>query len=106
MKAAGSTKKSGTTKVAYQGPEEGPFRCGNCVHFMSESENDHNDECWHPDVIADPDMTLDDDGHALVSAGGCCEYFRNGKPITHAKAAKLMKPRVDEVLSGGDKNKE
>ena len=91
MKAAGSTKKAGTELVAYQGPEEGPFRCGRCVHFMSAAEaSGHQDECWHPEVIKDPEIEHDDDGHALVDTRGCCEYFRPGKTITKEKAKRLM----------------
>lgn len=93
MKPAGPTKKTGTTAVAYSGPENGPFQCGRCVHFMPASASDKegaHDECWHPKVIADPEMEHDDDGHAMVDAEGCCEYFRPGKTITQAKANRLM----------------
>lgn len=94
--------------MAYQGPEDGPFRCSRCVHFMPASASDHanaRDECWHPEVIEDPEMELDDDGHALVQAGGCCEYFRHGKTITQAKANRLMRiekksSRAARVMGG------
>jgi hypothetical protein len=107
MKPAGPIKKAGTELGAYQGPEEGPFRCGRCVHFMAAAEaSGGKDECWHPEVIKDPDMEIDDDGHALVDARGCCEYFRPGKTITKKKAKKLKADSkgVAEIMTAEEKD--
>ena len=63
-----NTKPVGTKKSGYAGPEFGPFNCVRCVHFS-------HGYCNHPDVVSDPQMTVED-GKAEVDAFGCCTYFR------------------------------
>lgn len=65
----------GTKKAGYAGPEEGPFKCANCVHFKEVSESEGR--CNQPDVVADPEMKKDQ-GAAVVQEGGCCNMFNPG----------------------------
>lgn len=105
MQYAGPIGETGLPDSAYSSPEEGPFECSTCVHFM----NVDHPECWHPMVIEDAKTTgklkIDEDGHALVMPEGCCKFHRLGETITQAKANRLMKDslkssRAARVLGG------
>lgn len=54
---------TGVGEANYSGPEDGPFRCGMCVHFIEPNE------CIHPKVVEGPT-------HGKVKAGGCCRFYR------------------------------
>ena len=45
--------------VDYQGPENGPFKCGHCVFFVKEKS-----VCSHPKI------------RAHVEAEGCCNKYK------------------------------
>lgn len=69
---------TGTKHSGYAGPEDGPFKCSNCVWFESGSAASYSPgECEHPKVKADPDLAKAPDGDAIVSRDGCCEYQRS-----------------------------
>jgi hypothetical protein len=76
---AGGREKNlpiGTTESGYAPPSDGPFECGNCVHY--HPVNGTNGGCDHPDVIEDAEKgEIPRTGSkALVARGGCCTYFR------------------------------
>lgn len=54
----------GSAQSGYATPDDGPFECGNCVHFDGESK------CDNPQVVADPEVS------GQVEAEGCCNLFR------------------------------
>jgi hypothetical protein len=89
-------KGVGTRKSGYATPKDGPFRCGNCVHFHGDSGNSMKaggwGECDHPEVYAD--QQVDRIGaHAAVQAQGCCNYFRP------------QKVNIGALVNSGDKGK-
>jgi hypothetical protein len=53
----------GSALAGYAGSEDGPFECGNCVHFDGQSK------CDNPQVISDPEV------NGQVEAEGCCNLF-------------------------------
>jgi len=53
----------GSTQAGYAGPENGPFECGNCVHFDGQSK------CDNPQVVSDPEV------NGQVEEDGCCNFF-------------------------------
>jgi hypothetical protein len=59
--------------AVYMGPDQGPFKCGNCEYF------DGVGHCSKPEVVQE--LGNDDDQDlALVDAEGCCNYFEKGPP--------------------------
>jgi hypothetical protein len=54
----------GTAQAGYATPENGPFECGNCVHFDGKSA------CDNPQVQQDPEV------QGQVDPEGCCNLFR------------------------------
>jgi hypothetical protein len=56
----------GSAQSGYAGPENGPFECGNCVHFQAPGT------CNNPQVASDPEV------NGQVEAEGCCNLFRPG----------------------------
>lgn len=57
----------GSKAAGYAPPDQGPFSCGNCVHF------DGQGSCDNPKVITDPEVS------GQVEAEGCCNFFRPSK---------------------------
>lgn len=69
---------TGTKAVGYARPEDGPFKCGNCVWYESGKRAViPTGECSHPKVMKDPELKKSGDGDAIVEADGCCEYQRS-----------------------------
>lgn len=58
----------GSAQAGYAGAENGPFECGNCIHF------DGQGKCDNPQVISDPEV------NGQVEAEGCCNLF---SPAAH-----------------------
>jgi len=63
----------GTRMAGYAKPSDGPFYCGNCIHFDSGPPS----HCEHPALLADLDVKHQN-GKAIVERFGCCTYFRKG----------------------------
>jgi hypothetical protein len=69
---------TGTKASGYAGPEDGPFKCGNCVWYESgRNASLPSGECAHPKVKADPQVPKSPDGDGIVNRDGCCEYQRS-----------------------------
>lgn len=77
----------GTKATGYSEPELGPFLCLNCVH-----SNREGNRCNHPDVVADPEMKLDD-GAAVIEPAACCNEFhpRHGSLEAHGTSEGVKK---------------
>lgn len=79
----GDFKPTGTSEARYSPPADGPFECGNCVHY--KPVNGTHGTCDHPDVIEDaeagelPKGREDGEPAALVALRGCCSYYRKGE---------------------------
>jgi hypothetical protein len=56
----------GSALSGYATPDNGPFECGNCVHFQAPNT------CDNPQVVSDPEVG------GQVEAEGCCNLFRPG----------------------------
>lgn len=63
----------GTSTSGFAKAKDGPFKCGNCVHY-DQGPPSH---CEHIVIRADFEVKKDSEGRALVAAGDCCAYFRN-----------------------------
>lgn len=74
----------GTARAGYS--TAGPFRCDHCIHA-------DDGLCNHPEVIADLEMTLADDGRATIQADGCCTYFRNA-----AAQREAHRPHITDAI--------
>lgn len=66
----------GTKKVGYVDPKFGPFRCDNCVHFVSTVSG-----CTDPRVMADSEVPQENGKlrYAKVNKAGCCNMFYSKK---------------------------
>jgi hypothetical protein len=53
----------GSAQSGYATPDNGPFECGNCIHF------DGTNKCDNPQVVSDPEV------NGQVEAEGCCNLF-------------------------------
>lgn len=84
----GNWEPTGTKRTHYSAAKDGPFRCDCCEHYDEDTTT--SGECNHPEVMADPQVPKDRDGHgdAEVDAAGCCEYFRARTRSRSAFAAK------------------
>lgn len=59
----------GEPGTGYEGPEGGPFECGNCEYFdVSDSG------CDQPDMKRKSKRKRLRDGRVQVEREGCCEY--------------------------------
>lgn len=73
----------GTEESGYATPDQGPFMCGNCVHY--KPVNGTHGTCDHPEVIEDaeagdiPKGREDGMAAATVAYEGCCDFFRPGE---------------------------
>ncbi len=71
-----SNEPIGTERSGYAPPKEGPFECGNCIHYSAV--NGTHGTCDHPEVIEDAkagEIKMQDD-KALVAMAGCCNEYR------------------------------
>ena len=74
---------TGTSESHYSPPADGPFKCGNCVHY--KRVNGTHGTCDHPEVIEDAQQgelpTAKENGQpaAMVALEGCCEFYRKGE---------------------------
>lgn len=62
---------AGTPKVGYMGPDNGPFRCGSCVHYKT---TDKGSGCDDKEVRAE--LGEGKSGLAPVDENGCCNEFK------------------------------
>lgn len=79
-------KPIGTKATGYAGPEDGPFNCEHCVHFLVPRF------CNHPEVVADKELRKAPGQGALVaivSPQGCCNEFRPHKQIAETAFVEL-----------------
>lgn len=67
----------GEAGTGYEGPDKGPFACGNCEYFKDGS-------CGQKLMMARSKQPKTDDGRVKVDPKGCCEYIERvgGKKST------------------------
>jgi hypothetical protein len=67
------------SSAAYQGPEQGPFKCSNCTYFMDP------DQCSKPEVIQEQG--------GIVDPEGCCNYFTSLSMNDMSNPNRLTEPK-------------
>ncbi len=60
----------GEAGTGYEGPERGPFECGNCEYFKVADSG-----CDQKDMKARSKRKRLLDGRVLVEKEGCCEFI-------------------------------
>lgn len=70
IQSVGKETREFGTKVSgfIKGSEVGQARCDRCLHYS-------DDACNHPTVMADPQVSKNDHGDAVVEDGDCCKFW-------------------------------
>lgn len=58
-------------RAGYQGPEQGPFLCGNCVFYHMHSDD------WPPEGRPILGNCVHPKMHVIVDYYACCNYFKS-----------------------------
>jgi hypothetical protein len=74
----------GEPNTGYEGPEKGPFTCGNCEYF-------DNGACNQKDMMKYSQLPRDAKRQPQVDPNGCCEYVdRKGAQVQQQQSIASM----------------
>lgn len=72
-----TSQTHGEPGTGYEGPDKGPFECGNCEYFRSTDNS-----CGQKTMMERSKRERTKDKRVKVEAKGCCEYIeRIGKKL-------------------------
>lgn len=76
----------GSPVVGYMPPQNGPFRCDNCVHYHGTPGDNAPGQCDDREVQSDPQV------RGRVQGGGCCNEFQSRGNAGSAGPTPLTSP--------------
>lgn len=86
-----SSKVHGEPGTGYEGPQKGPFECGNCEYFRKADSS-----CGQETMMKVSKLARTKDGRVKVDEHGCCEYVeRVGKKLRKVARNWMKRGKAD-----------